>query len=63
MTTVQATVREWDAARGGTTFRDDGTVLVLPPESLQRSVFRFLRAGQRVRVTLAEGVVVAVDLP
>lgn len=59
----QATVRTWDAELGGTAFRDDGTVVVLPPESLQGSPFRFLRPGQRVALTVADGVVVSLDLP
>ncbi|MGB8649578.1 MAG: hypothetical protein WCD35_02840 [Mycobacteriales bacterium] len=63
MSGPQATVREWDPARGGSAFLDDGTVVVLPPECLQGSRFRFLRLGQRVRLVLDEGVVVRVDLP
>jgi hypothetical protein len=61
--TVQATVRDWEAGSGGSALRDDGTVVVLPPECLRGSVFRFLRLGQRVRLTLDGDVVVAVDLP
>lgn len=63
MSTVQATVREWDPGAGGSALLDDGSVAVLPPECLRASVFRFLRLGQRVRLTLDDGVVVAVDLP
>jgi cold shock CspA family protein len=59
----QATVRSWDPETGGTVFLDDGTVVEVPREALQGSVFRFLRAGQRVRLELEEGVVVAVGLP
>lgn len=63
MTTLQATVRDWEPGSGGSAFRDDGTVLRLPPECLEGSVFRFVRPGQRVQLTLADGVVVAVGLP
>ncbi|MCW2599924.1 MAG: hypothetical protein JWM02_1753 [Frankiales bacterium] len=63
MTTVQATVRDWDRASGGSALLDDGSVVVLPPQCLRGSVFRFLRLGQRVCLTLQDGVVVAVDLP
>ena len=57
---VSATVRAW--SQGGTALLDDGSEVVLPPECLQRSPFRFLRAGQRVRLTVEDGVVVDVDL-
>jgi hypothetical protein len=60
---IQATVRDWDAAHGGSAFLDDGTVLALPPECLSGSVFRFLRLGQRVALEVEDDVVVRVDLP
>ena len=60
---MQATVRDWDAAQGGSAFLDDGTIVELPLHSLQGSAFRFLRLGQRVQLTLDEGRVVAVALP
>jgi hypothetical protein len=59
----QATVRTWDADDGGTVFLDDGTVVEVPREALEGSVFRFLRPGQRVQLEIADGVVVAVGLP
>ena len=59
---TQATVRTWDAD-GGSAFLDDGTVVDIPREALQGSVFRFLRQGQRVRLEVADDVVVAVALP
>lgn len=59
----QATVRDWDRERGGSAFLDDGTVVVLPADCLQGSVFRFLRLGQRVALELERDVVVGVDLP
>ena len=60
---VAATVRTWDAATGGTAFLDDGSVVPLPATCLQDSVFRFLRPGQRVRLTVVESAVVTVSLP
>ena len=60
----QATIRSWDAEAGATAFLDDGTVVEVPLEALQGSVFRFLRPGQRVRLELGDsGVVIAVGLP
>jgi hypothetical protein len=59
----QATVRDWDEATGGSALLDDGTVVELPPECLQDSVFRFLRLGQRVRLVVTDGRVARVDLP
>lgn len=66
MTDVVGTVRTWDPDLGGSAFRDDGTVVPLPPECLQGSVFRFLRSGQRVRLRLSDdaaAAAVAVELP
>lgn len=60
---VTATVRTWDAARGGSAFLDDGTVVPLPPECLQESVFRFVRPGQRVRLAVVAGAVESLGLP
>lgn len=60
---VVATVRTWDAREGGSAYRDDGTIVLLPPECLQRSVIRFLRAGQRVRLHVVDGTVEHVELP
>jgi hypothetical protein len=60
---VPATVRTWTPGTGGSAYRDDGSVLELPPECLQHSVFRFLRAGQRVRLQVVDGLVKAVTLP
>lgn len=60
---TQATVRSWDPAEGGSVFLDDGTVVPLPPECLQGSVFRFLRPGQRVALVREGDRVVAVTLP
>lgn len=59
---TQATVRLWEEGVGGSAYLDDGSVVALPPEALQGSAFRFLRAGQRVRLReTAEGL--RVDLP
>lgn len=60
---TQATVRSWDEGDGGSAYLDDGTVIEIPRDALQGSVFRFLRSGQRVRLVLDDGEVVAVDLP
>ena len=63
----QATVIEWSPETGGSAWWDDGQRVILPPECLQDSVFRFLRSGQRVRLQLVDvgsgPVVVRVDLP
>lgn len=61
--TCQATVRDWRADVGGTALRDDGTVVVLPPECLRGSAFRFLRSGQRVQLHVRTGHVLRADLP
>ena len=58
---TQATVITWDAETGGSAFLDDGTTVLLPPEALQGSAFRFLRSGQRVRLVATHPV--RVDLP
>lgn len=59
----QVTVRDWTAGAGGSALRDSGGVVLLPPDCLQDSVFRFLRPGQRVNVDLEGDVVVTVRLP
>jgi hypothetical protein len=57
---VQATVRSWDATtRAGTLLLDDGRQLDFPGEAVQ---VRALRLGQRVRVLVTEGRVVALTL-
>jgi cold shock CspA family protein len=46
---MQATVREFDPARGaGSVFLDDGTVCPFGPEVFAASGLRLLRRGQRV---------------
>lgn len=60
---MQATVRDWNPAEGGSAFLDDGTVVTLPPDCLKGSPFRFLRLGQRVQLTVEGDRVVAVGLP
>ena len=53
-------MRSWDAAtRAGTLLLDDGKQLEFPGEAVQ---VRALRLGQRVRVRMADGQVVAVTL-
>jgi hypothetical protein len=54
-----ATVQVWDPATGGSALLDDGSVVFLPPECLQGSVFRFLRPGQRIRLTRDDALTVA----
>jgi hypothetical protein len=57
---VQATVRSWDAAsRAGTVLLDDGRELGFPGEAVQ---VRALRPGQRVRLRLDGGQVVALTI-
>ncbi len=63
MVTAHATVRDWQPGEGGTALRDDGRSVRLPPDCLQSSVFRFLRPGQRVRLTFTGDDVTAVGLP
>ena len=58
-----ATVKAWDPADGGAAYRDDGSELVLPPDALQDSGFRFLRVGQRVRVATAPDSTTRLSLP
>lgn len=57
-----ATVRTWET-EGGSAFGDDGSVLPLGPDSLQGSGFRFVRAGQRVRLASAPDGTTRVALP
>jgi len=59
---LQATVKEW-SDRGGSAYLDDGTVVALPAYSLAGGPFRFLRLGQRVRLTMDDEVVRSVELP
>jgi hypothetical protein len=61
---MQATIRSYDDADGGSAFLDDGTVVPLPPHALASSHFRFVRPGQRVRLVHDEdGAVIGIDLP
>jgi hypothetical protein len=57
---VQATVSSWDpATRAGTVLLDDGQRLDVPGESVQ---VRALRLGQRVRLRIEDGRVVAATI-
>ena len=50
---MQGTVRSYDAAaRSGTVFLDDGSVLEFDAAALAGSPLRLLRPGQRVRLGL-----------
>jgi hypothetical protein len=60
---TQATIRSWDPDAGGSAFLDDGSLVEIPREALQGSVFRLLRPGQRVRLDVEDEVVVSVALP
>jgi 2-phospho-L-lactate guanylyltransferase len=61
--TAAVTVKTWDTTAGGSAYRDDGSVLELPPDSLQDSGFRFLRVGQRVRAATAPDATTRLALP
>ena len=52
----QATVKSYDAlTRTGSLVADDGTTeLAIDPRSMEGSMFRFLRPGQRVTFDVAE---------
>jgi 2-phospho-L-lactate guanylyltransferase len=63
LVTTSATVKTWDPTDGGAAYRDDGSVLELPVDSLQDSGFRFLRVGQRVRVATAPDATTRLALP
>lgn len=61
MNTVQGTVAAWSAETGARVLLDDGTALDVPAAGLVGA--RLLRAGQRVRVGIADdGAAVAVTL-
>ena len=60
--TAQATVRHYDADSGaGSVLFDDGTEVGFPASALRPPV-RLLRSGQRVRLRLQDGAVVALTL-
>jgi 2-phospho-L-lactate guanylyltransferase len=60
---VQATVSDYDPqARSGAVLLDDGVRLPFGPEALEGTRLRLLRRGQRVRVTVAEDEVTALQI-
>jgi hypothetical protein len=61
---MQATVREFDpAARSGTVFCDDGTVIAFGPGAFDASGLRLLRPGQRVTIGCdADGAIISLAL-
>ena len=60
---VQATVRGFDEATGkGSVLLDDGTELPFAGSAFERSTLRRLRSGQRVRIRVEDGAVVALSL-
>ena len=63
MSAVQATVSEYDPqTRSGAVLLDDGVRLPFAAEALDGSRLRFLRRGQRVRVTLDGAAVTSVQI-
>lgn len=59
-----ATARSFDPATGAAeVVLDDGTPLPCPRDRLEAAGIRLLRPGQRLRVRVTAGVVVAVALP
>jgi len=59
---LQATVKDYDAVSGsGTVLLDDGHELAFPAGAL-RPPARLLRSGQRVRLRVQDGAVLALTL-
>jgi 2-phospho-L-lactate guanylyltransferase len=60
---VAATVRDHDlGTRSGSLLLDDGSALTYDAAAFDAGGLRLLRSGQRVRVSLLDGVPVAVAL-
>jgi hypothetical protein len=60
---VQATVSDFDPqARSGAVLLDDGVLLAFGPDALQGTRLRLLRRGQRVRVTVDDDAVTALQI-
>lgn len=60
---VAATVREHDPqTRSGSLLLDDGSALAYDAAAFDAGGLRLLRSGQRVQVSLLDGVPVAVSL-
>ncbi|HUR13810.1 MAG TPA: 2-phospho-L-lactate guanylyltransferase [Mycobacteriales bacterium] len=57
-----ATVRTWDGD-GGSALGDDGSLLALDADALHGSGFRFVRVGQRVRLSIAPDGTTRLALP
>jgi hypothetical protein len=63
LSAVQATVSEFDPqTRSGAVLLDDGVVLPFAPRALEGTRLRFLRRGQRVRVTVEDTTVTALQI-
>jgi hypothetical protein len=60
---VQATVSEFDPqTRSGAVLLDDGVLLPFAAEALEGTRLRFLRRGQRVRVTIEDSMVTSLQI-
>jgi hypothetical protein len=60
---MQATVSEFDPqTRNGAVLLDDGVLLPFAAEALAGTRLRFLRRGQRVRVTVEDTTVTSVQI-
>ncbi|WP_084960267.1 hypothetical protein [Thermoactinospora rubra] len=60
---MQGTVRTFDpVTRSGTVFLDDGTVLEYGTRAFDAGPLRLLRAGQRVNLAVADGVITYITL-
>jgi hypothetical protein len=60
---IPATVRSTTPEGGVVIVGDDGVSLTVPCSVVEASVFRLLRVGQRLGVTLDGGAPVRIDLP
>lgn len=60
---MQATVSEFDPqTRSGAVLLDDGVLLPFAAEALEGTRLRFLRRGQRVRVTIEDSMVTSLQI-
>ncbi|MFZ4485597.1 MAG: hypothetical protein ACOYO9_03305 [Candidatus Nanopelagicales bacterium] len=60
---IPATVRSTTPAGDVIIVGDDGVSLTVPRSVVEASVFRLLRVGQRLGVTIDDGAPVRIDLP
>jgi hypothetical protein len=60
---VQATVSDFDPqTRSGAVLLDDGVLLPFAAEALEGTRLRFLRRGQRVRVSIEDSMVTSLQI-